>query len=95
MDLLAGLFTICVCFLVIALVGLMLRNNAVHETRTEALQVMSNISRNQILMSDFTWEWRYEQFDTLSYDKMMWQFWKRPSSFYEGMTCLKPDADPE
>ena len=36
------------------------------------------------------WEWRWQEFDRVSYYEMMFKFWKPVGSFYQDRSFLKP-----
>lgn len=59
-----------------------IRNSVVFSYRTSLLGEISTAVG--IDMNNGMWdsEWRYDMYDEVSYDEMMFKFWKRCDSFY-------------
>lgn len=66
---------------VIMLVGgfLWFRNYAVYSYRKALINKIHHLNQANIMAS---WEWRYDEFDTISYYEMLLQFWRPLDSFY-------------
>ena len=74
-----------ICFLGILLgVILLIRNHFVYEYRKELL---NKISERNGYSAD--WEWRYDEFEKISYNEMVFKFWKPLTSFYDEDKILK------
>lgn len=73
---------LCIYFLILALiVTLSFRNRSVAVYRRKILSKIDVAGRDDIL-SGRDWFWRFQYFDTVSYDDMMCQFWRPLDSFY-------------
>ena len=68
--------------IVVILSGLcLIRNRGVYQYR---MALLANVSRANLRDIDAgrPWRWRYDVFDSVSYNTMVWQFWRRFDSFY-------------
>lgn len=66
------------------------RNSNVYHERMMMIEQVSHASTLDILMGR-EFHWRYEAFRAVSYNDMMWKFWKSPRSFYANMDfCQAP-----
>jgi hypothetical protein len=59
---------------------LIVRNRMVCRFRIDLL----NRIKDKVDTADprYHWVWRYEEFEAVTYDQMLWQFWKPLSRFY-------------
>ena len=57
------------------------RNEMVFRYRGTLLDDISRGARADI-GAGHPWGWRYEAYDTVDYNAMVWQFWRRFDSFY-------------
>jgi len=75
-------------FLIIALILIsismlmLLRNWLVSKYRGVLLSEISKKFKEDI-ENEREWLWRYDKFDEVTYDEMMYKFWKPLSSFYK------------
>ena len=84
-------FFIVVSFFVLALAIFLFawnRNDAVHRERLKVIDDISKLADEDI-RRDLPWEWRYEAYEKISYNKMFFTFWRPVSSFYDGNECLR------
>jgi len=58
-----------------------LRNNAVYKYRIGLLDRISKAAEEDINMGR-DWRWRYDILHKVTYQEMVWKFWKPISSFY-------------
>ena len=72
--------SICVCAIGF-LVFLMSRNHAVLKERLRVNSIIHELSLKDIKTGK-DWSLRYGFNEDVSYDKMLWQFWKPVKSFY-------------
>ncbi len=78
---------ILICFAVAALclwLGIF-RNQQIYNYRMSLIDQISAAARLQITLGDYDWRWRYEAFDAIAYDQMVFQFWRPLRSFYPDM----------
>lgn len=74
---------LAIMVVVLLLAGILLvRNECVYKYRNSLLSEVSAATREDIQRRDYTWQRRYDAFDAVSYDRMVWQFWKRWRAFY-------------
>jgi len=66
-----------------------IRNFQVHTYR---LELINKISERNLLeireLKEFS-DWRYKEYNKVSYDRMVWMFWKDLDSFYDLDNLLK------
>ena len=71
--------------IIVATVGLgaitLVRNEMVYRYRGAMLQDVSHAARVDIAEGR-QWEWRYDVYEGVTYDQMVWKFWRRFDSFY-------------
>lgn len=69
---------------------LLIRNYRVYKMTDDMLKKISYASRNDIDKGK-NWIWRYDTYASVSYDKMVLQFWKplKPEAFYKNTSFLK------
>lgn len=73
---------LCIYLLILAfIVTMSLRNFAVADYRRKILFKIDAACRDDIF-SGREWQWRFDDYDTVSYDDMMRQFWRPLDSFY-------------
>lgn len=64
------------------------RNNEVHIFFTKLLEIVS-LKAKEDIAKNLPWEWRYKALDSVSYNKMVLKFWKKPEDFYPDKTFLQ------
>jgi len=57
------------------------RNDSVHKYRMALLKMVSAAAQQDIETGK-DWEWRHDEFDSVSYYEMFWKFWRSFDSFY-------------
>ena len=67
---------------------LLRRNEAVHAYRKNLLNKMRGAIMADILEGK-SFEWRFNEFERISYNKMANQFWKPLDSFYKNMSFVE------
>jgi len=60
----------------------MLRNNWVAEERRRILDMASEKAK-WLMKNGFNWQEPYDYFQSVSYDEMLYKFWKPVGSFYD------------
>lgn len=54
-----------------------------------AVERLCILGRMRELSTDYAdWRERVADYESVSYDRMVWQFWKPVGSFYEGAKCV-------
>lgn len=61
----------------------MYRNTQVYKVRKEILQKILDISLREIERKIYSYNWRIKEFEKVSYDEMLWKFWKPLNKFYK------------
>lgn len=64
------------------------RNNQVAKYRQELIRVAS-LRCYEDICAHRPWRWRFDEYEKVSYNKMMVEFWKPLDSFYENKDFLK------
>lgn len=64
------------------------RNMMVHTERIEVLTRLGRLADEDIV-NEREWRWRYDAFNKISYDEMVFKIWKPISSFYKDADFLK------
>jgi hypothetical protein len=66
------------------------RNESVYRFREKLIDRVSECSQKDI-SSGKDWAWRFKQLDTVTYDQMLWGFWKplRAKEFYQDTSFLE------
>ena len=64
------------------------RNDAVFKETIHILQIVSDLSKEDI-KNNRDYKWRYEEMDSISYQDMLLPFWKPVKSFYKNKNCIK------
>jgi len=65
----------------------LVRNEAVMTYRKELLDRVSAMASDDIARG-FEWKWRYEAFESVSYNEMVYKVWKSLDSFYPDMSFI-------
>lgn len=75
---------------IVALIVLMFRNYKVAELRGSMLRTMRPLC-NADVEAGRAYEWRLDMYDTVTYSKMLFSFWKHltPEAFYKDTSFLK------
>ena len=61
---------------------MLFRNKLVWKYRKMVLNELSK-KTNEDVANEREWLWRYDKFDEVTYNEMMYKFWKPLSSFYK------------
>lgn len=83
MNILLVIFTALLLFSLYMLV----RNFRVYDYRNNMLDSLSTSTHDDI-MKGREWRWRLDDYDSVSYDEMMFKFWRRFDSFYPDKSFL-------
>lgn len=67
-------------------IGMLYRNHRVSEERDRILKKVSQLADKDEIDN---WEWRYDAFKEITYEEMLFYFWKPVKSFYKDHACLK------
>lgn len=67
---------------------MMIRNHLVCNEKLRILGIISQLA-SEDLKNRKEWVWRYRHFDDISYEKMLFTFWKPLKSFYKNSDILK------
>ena len=59
------------------------RNERVGRERQRVLDICSRLAQVDI-EAHRPWKQRYAYYDSVSYDEMLWKFWRPVKSFYDG-----------
>jgi hypothetical protein len=62
---------------------MIVRNSRVHVYRREMIEHISTVCLREIHSGLSYSEWRWREFDAVSYDAMLWCVWRRLDSFYK------------
>ena len=62
--------------------GLGIRNYLVFRYRNEFVIKIAMKSREDA-ENNLSWRWRFDEYDKISYQEMLFKFWRRIDSFYE------------
>lgn len=73
----------------------MYRNNRVLEYRMRIINKIFQKGTEDIENGQPVPRWRMEEFDKVSYNEMVYKFWRKIDSFYEGNACLNDVKPPE
>lgn len=84
LDILLG---ICYTGMGIALMGLG-RNSAVHRYRSRLLDTLAEAAYEDLHNKVKDWHWRFDVFNSASYNMMVIKFWKPLDSFYPDKAFL-------
>jgi hypothetical protein len=79
MEIFLGIAILLICFSLITFV----RNNIVYKFRASLINLISERNQDDINNGLGFTGWRFVEFNTVSYDEMVWKFWRRCSSFYK------------
>jgi len=74
---------------------LMLRNHRVGRFRDELIDRVSEAARANLHDGEKSWRWRYDTFGSVSYERMLYQFWKplRPNVWWKDTSFLDASRD--
>ena len=76
-------FLLMCCLPICFAIGLFIRNKIVYKFRHKLIELISEIDKEEIAKHlGYSGE-RFKEFGTVSYDEMVWKFWRRCSSFYK------------
>lgn len=76
------LIVVAICLVLIAAtLGMIRRNNRVLRYRRDVLNRISDAAYIDIEHGN-PWVWRYTLYDSVSYDEMLYKFWRPLDSFY-------------
>lgn len=79
--------TVCLCIII----GI--RNQMVLNYRLDLLRQVSRAAKADINSHAYdNWRWRYDAINTVSYDSMVYQFWRPLKSFYKDRSFLELGA---
>ena len=59
-----------------------IRNYLVYKYRIKMIDEISKLSNQDIDNGNYDWEWRYVRKDIISYNEMVFKFWKPIKSFF-------------
>jgi hypothetical protein len=68
---------------------LWVRNDQVYRYRTTLIVKVSEAAEKDAL-AGAEWMWRFNEFDRVGYQRMMWQFWRSLDSFYPDKSFARP-----
>lgn len=85
------LFVLSVLFTLANLL-MLIRNNRVCAFRKSVINAIYEADLNNTRTSS-GYEWRYQRFNSVSYDKMLWNFWKplTVEAFYQNQDFILPN----
>lgn len=66
----------------VAAIMFLVRSQRVLTYKLDLIDRISDVSCSQVL-NGMEWEWRFEEFNSVSYYKMLFVFWKPLGSFYD------------
>ena len=73
---------------IIFMLFMAVRNNKVYKERLRVLNIISKLAEKNVNMGkDFAW--RYDEFESIPYNKMFYEFWKPVSSYFADSDCCK------
>jgi len=64
------------------------RNDRVYKEKMRVLDLVHNLSLEDI-RSGRDYQWRYDDFERVSYDMMILMWWRPVKSFYRGKKCIE------
>jgi len=65
------------------------RNQKVFKERMRILDTISQYAHKDI-ENHKDYDWRYKEFETISYNRMFYRFWIPVKDFFKEMDCIKP-----
>lgn len=89
MNMTNSILTIYLAIMVLNTI-LFIRNLRVGKYRGKLIQDIHNAGMIDIENGTYMAAWRYEAFDSVSYNKMVLMFWKPLDSFYKDRSFLEP-----
>lgn len=66
------------------------RNRKGKEEKLKIVEKISDLAKDDIINGK-DWKWRYDTFDKITHDTMVYKFWIPVESFYKDHACLKED----
>lgn len=72
---------VCLVFLVIFSIIVLVRNVQIYKFRMGLLKRVSRFAQQDVKAGQ-SWRWRYDMFSAVSYNEMIFKFWRSPESFY-------------
>lgn len=83
------LIVAALCFIGIIVCSIILKHNErIYAYRRQVLSDVHDACMDDIVNMR-EWYWRYKVFDTVAYNKMVWQFWKPIDSYYPNKSFTK------
>lgn len=76
----------------IIVVILFIRNALVFKERYRVLRLIKELSDGDI-KNDREFKWRYDAFEKIDYDRMLFEIWKPIRLYYKNHKCLKENRD--
>ena len=83
-------FFFLLCLFIISLLMLW-RNDVVHKYRISLINLIHEQAKRDI-DQDLSRRWRYKVFYSITYDTMLYKFWRRMDSFYSDKSFLEPQV---
>jgi len=84
---------IILCFILLIALGISMiflkRNNTVIEYRQYILNQLLHCATQDILAGR-DWQWRYDAIRMVTYDEMLYKFWRKLDTFYTDLSFLQP-----
>jgi hypothetical protein len=84
----AVILLICSVIVLVGSITIMIRNDYVLAFRHKLIKQISAAAKADI-EAGRDWEWRYEIYETVSYDQMVYKFWKPLESFYQDRSFIE------
>jgi hypothetical protein len=75
------------CILLFHSIFMLYRNKKVFNYKMKLLDKVSSLAQKDSL-ADREWKWRYEVFTSVSYNEMLYKFWKPLDSFYKDKSFI-------
>lgn len=70
-----------------------LRNNAVYRYRINLICQIQRRCYEDVDRGYYDWHWRFEAFDSIGYNEMVFKFWRPLESFYPDKSFIKEAKD--
>jgi hypothetical protein len=78
-----GVYILHLAFLMACFaVFLFIRNELVYRYRIRLINEISERNHSDISNFDYGYQWRWREYETVSYEDMLFKFWKSFDSFY-------------
>ena len=88
MEFYTNIISIIWTIIIIGTIVMLWRNNKVHKENIRVINIIFDLA-NKDIENKIDWKWRYTEFDTVSYTKILFMFWKPIKSFYANLNCIK------